>query len=85
MSLHINSREHLKQRQEVKPLTIDEEDNLILNLSIFSSDMPELKSKLQQLIYLYENYKHFFIISQSKADNMEVQYETVESKMNYDE
>lgn len=83
--IHINSREHLKQRQEVKPLTMEQEDRVVEILSFkltpfFSDD--EEQQLLQNFIYLYENYKHFFIITQSKADNMEVQYEIVKSKMN---
>lgn len=84
MSLHINSREHLKQRQEVKPLTMEEEEDVI-DLLNSCSLLRDEEHTIQRLIYLYENYKHFFIISQSKSDNMEVQYEIVESKMNDNE
>lgn len=92
MSLHINSREHLKQRQEVKPLTMEEEDIAVdcMNdlIGLFKSkygtrQVYEYRFKLMQsMLYNYENYKHFFIISQSKTTDMEVQYEIVESKMN---
>lgn len=89
MSLHINSREHLKQRQEVTPLTMEEEEYVLDGLNSVIDFMyrdvnknMEFKNKLQDLLYNYENLKHFFIISQSKTANMEVQYEIVESKMN---
>lgn len=94
MSLHINSREHLKQRQEVKPLTMEESIIVASYLDecirIYNHEFAnrhnnkENADLVQRFIYEYENLKHFFIISQRKADNMEVQYETVESKMNND-
>lgn len=77
--IHYNSPHHIKQRQEAKPLTLDQSEKVIkyLNESLFNKNKDSNEYKLlQRLIYNYENMQH------REAVNMHVNYEIVESKMN---
>lgn len=85
MSIHFNSPEHIKQRQEVKPLTLEEEENIVANLNIFFSDMPMMREKMQQLLFNYEKYKHAYISSRNITSDIEVKYDIVEPKNNKNE
>lgn len=70
--IHINSNdpEHMKARQNVKPLTMEEEKDLVdeintmINLSLSNRDwVPGVDTdNIQRLIYRYENLKNFFEI-----------------------
>lgn len=80
--IHFNSPEHIKQRQEVKPLTLEEMKMLInyMNYNMHYS----YNILAQRLIWEYENYKHAYMSSRNVTEDIEVIY-TVESKDNKDE
>ena len=86
--LNYNSPQHIKQRQESKPLTLKENEQVIkyLNSCLIhrSEDTKDFKL-LQRLIYNYEKMQYREAINQTKTADLEVKYEYVESKMNNDE
>lgn len=80
MPIHFNSPEHIKEMQEVKPLTLEEEQNIVNEINDTLLYLyPGFKDNLQRLIWNYENYKHAYISSRSLTEDIEVIY-TVESK-----
>lgn len=61
--LTINNPDDAQKRQNVKPLTVEEEKDVIAYLSFFleESNTPlSYYDKIQRLIHNYENYRHFF-------------------------
>lgn len=59
--LTINNPEHAKQRAKVKPLTLEDEQKIVLCLNMCIDDeLPTTIRYLQRLIHNYENYRHFF-------------------------
>lgn len=71
MELSINNPEHSKQRAEVKPLTMEQERQLISLLNEMLKPVDgmkgedkkfgeEFKSRLQRFIHNYENLRHFY-------------------------
>lgn len=83
--LNYNSPQHIKQRQESKPLTLKENEQVIkyLNSCLIhrSEDTKDFKL-LQRLIYNYEKMQYREAISQRNTSDLEVEYEYVESKIN---
>ena len=83
--LNYNSPQHIKQRQESKPLTLKENEQVIeyLNNATFNkSKVSKGYELLQRLIYNYEKMQYREAISQRNTADLEVEYEYVESKMN---
>lgn len=63
--LTINNPDDAEKRQNVKPLTVEEEDTAIkyfnYNFHLYTRHMSEPGMVLlQSLIHNYENYRHFF-------------------------
>lgn len=86
--LNYNSPQHIKQRQEAKPLTLKENEQVIdyLNIELSNSNVHTKEYELlQRLIYNYEKMQHREAISKTNTADLEVKYEYVESKMNNDE
>lgn len=86
--LNYNSPQHIKQRQESKPLTLKENEQVIkyINSCLIhrSEDTKDFKL-LQRLIYNYEKMQYREAISQRNTADLEVEYQYVESKINNDE
>lgn len=64
--LTINNPDDAEKRQNVKPLTVEEEKNVTADLSFFleeSNATLEYCDKVQRLIHNYENYRHFFEVA----------------------
>lgn len=55
--IHFNNPEYAKERQNVKPLTLEQEKNIVAHLNLYFSDMPIMQKKLQRLIWNYENLR----------------------------
>lgn len=59
--IHYNSTdpEHIKERQNVLPPTVEEIKNFCLNVGFLFSLSPELKGILQRLLNHHQNLQHF--------------------------
>lgn len=83
-----NSPEYAKQRQEVKPLSLEEMTWLVhaLNATAYKVDS-QLVEYLQRLIFEYENLKHSNEVKcqccyKNTTADIDVNYELVNSKTN---
>lgn len=86
--LNYNSPQHIKQRQESKPLTLKENEQVIdyLNIQLSNSNVHTKEHELlQRFIHNYEKMQYREAISLLNTGDFEVEYEYVESKMNHNE
>jgi len=69
-----NSAAHAKQRQQVKPLSMEEIQAIVscLNHTYIPESHTDIREALQRLIFDYENLCHIRAYMNKQPDNIEV-------------
>jgi hypothetical protein len=88
MSIVFNSKDHVKERQGSKPLSLEEMNDVVESINFYIDNgcfTPLMREDIQRMVFEYENLKHQKVICQccykNTTTDIDVNYEIVNNKL----